>query len=341
MIRSSKYLLLSICHLLGVVSVFAAHTIVVDADGTGDFKTIQAAINNIPIDKSSRTTILIKNGTYFEKLFIEKSNLVLLGESCDSTIISASIARDEWRCLYPDDWGVATINVCANDITLQNITVVNSFGFDFSGNYSVTCPSDSTGAKAIGLRSHQMALRTMQATRLKAIHCKFRSLGGDTVSPWEATIGMWYFKDCSMEGSVDFYCPRGWAWAEDCRFFAHAGTAAIWHDGSAMRSSASVFKNCSFNGYDSFLLGRYHRDAQFYLMDCRFADNMRDSPIYRVPTSNVLQWGHRVFFFNCSRSAGNYNWFSNNLTAKAALAITPRWLFGEQWKPEDEVNHKN
>jgi pectinesterase len=186
MIRSSKHLLLSIFHLLGVMSVFAAHTIAVDAGGRGDFKTIQAAINNIPIGQSSRTTILIKNGTYFEKLFIEKNNLVLLGESCDSTIISASIARDEWRCKYPDDWGVATINVCANDITLQNITIVNSFGFDFEHNYNNSYPSDSTGAKAIGLRSHQMALRTMQATRLKAIHCKFRSLGGDTVSPWEA-----------------------------------------------------------------------------------------------------------------------------------------------------------
>ena len=53
-----------------------------------------------------------------------------------------------------------------------------------------------------------MALRTMNCTRLKAINCHFRSLAGDTVSPWETENGMWYFKDCVMEGGVDFYCPR-------------------------------------------------------------------------------------------------------------------------------------
>jgi pectinesterase len=58
--------------------------------------------------------------------------------------------------------------------------------------------------------------------------------------------------------------------AENCEFIAHGGTAAIWHDGSCYEDSKTVLKNCRFSGYDNFLLGRYHRDAQFYLVDCTF-----------------------------------------------------------------------
>jgi pectinesterase len=126
------------------------------------------------------------------------------------------------------------MNVRANDISLKNLTITNSFGFDFKEEKTINCPLDTVNKqKKIGKYGHQMALRTMNCTRLKAINCHFRSLAGDTVSPWETENGMWYFKDCVMEGGVDFYCPRGWAYAENCEFITHGGTAAIWHDGSA------------------------------------------------------------------------------------------------------------
>jgi pectinesterase len=179
-----------------------------------------------------------------------------------------------------------------------------------------------------------MALRTLRATRLKAINCHFRSYGGDTVSPWEVDNGLWYFKDCVMEGGVDFYCPRGWAYAENCEFIAHGGTAAIWHDGSRYEDSKTVLKNCRFSGYDNFLLGRYHRDAQFYLVDCTFADNMRDSAIYRVPTANLIQWGHRVYYYNCHKKSGNdFGWYANNLpTTVNVKQISAKWVFGDKWQ---------
>lgn len=182
-----------------------------------------------------------------------------------------------------------------------------------------------------------MALRTMNgATKLRAINCRFRAFGGDTVSPWEVENGMWYFKDCIMEGGVDFYCPRGWAWAENCRFITHTGPAAIWHDGSKYADSKTVLVNCMFTGYDGFMLGRYHRDAQFYLVNCRFAKNMRDSAIYRVPTTNNIQWGHRVYYYNCTREGGNdFKWYTNNLPAGIEPGnISVQWVFGDRWKPE-------
>jgi len=275
--------------------VFAQKKIVVDINGSGDFNTIQEAINSLAASSNTPRTIWIKKGVYKEKLFIERSNIVFEGEDKEKTIITAAIARDEWRCEHKDDWGVATMNVRANDITLINLTIVNSFGFDFKEEKIIDCPLDSVNKqKKIGKYGHQMALRAMNCTKLKAVNCHFRSLAGDTVSPWETENGMWYFKDCVMEGGVDFYCPRGWAWAENCEFITHGGTAAIWHDGSGNQDSKTVLVNCSFKGYDGFMLGRYHRDAQFYLIKCVFADNMRK---------------------------------------ELANKINVAWVFGNRWKP--------
>jgi len=321
--------------LFVTISVQAQKKIIVDASGKGDFKTIQEAINSLSASDEKPRTIFIKKGTYKEKLFIEKANIIFEGENREQTIITEAISRDEWRCSHPDDWGVATMNVGANDIVLKNLTITNSFGFDWTKETIIDCPSDTvTGKRKLAKYSHQMALRTLRATRLKAINCHFRSYGGDTVSPWEVENGLWYFKDCVMEGGVDFYCPRGWAYAENCEFIAHGGTAAIWHDGSRYEDSKTVLKNCRFSGYDNFLLGRYHRDAQFYLVDCTFADNMRDSAIYRVPTANLIQWGHRVYYYNCHKKSGkDFGWYANNLPPSVNVKqINPKWVFGEKWQ---------
>ncbi len=311
--------------------------IIVAVDGSGDFKTIQDAINSLPDSSATPRTLFIKKGIYSEKLFVSKPNIVFEGENREKTIITASIARDEWRCDHADDWGVATVNVRANDITLKNLTLTNSFGFDFSER-TIHCASDTSANKEKKLKKdgHQMALRVMNATKLKAIHCHFIAFGGDTVSPWDVDNGMWYFKDCIMEGGVDFYCPRGWAWAEDCEFISHTGPAAIWHDGSKYEDSKTVLLNCSFKGYDGFLLGRYHRDAQFYLLNCQFAKNMKDSAIYLVPTGNTIQWGRRIYYYNCHRESGNdFTWYSNNLPAGLKESdITVKWVFKNRWNPE-------
>ncbi|MDB5193583.1 MAG: hypothetical protein JWQ96_3146 [Segetibacter sp.] len=312
--------------------------LVVDVNGKGDFKSIQAAINSLPVSAATTRTIYIKPGVYNEKIYIEKHNVALVGEDREKIIITQAIARDEWRCLHKNDWGVATINVNANDITFQNLTITNSYGFDLKGEVVVDCAADTvTHKKTITKSSHQMALRTMNATRLRAINCRFRSFGGDTVSPWNVSRGMFYFKDCVMEGGVDFYCPRGWAYAENCKFISHSGPAAIWHDGSVVEDSKTVLKNCSFEGFDGFNLGRYHKDSQFYLINCSFAKNMADKDIYIVPTDNKINWGRRVYYLNCHRKGGDYNWHKDNLhlagSSLQAKDITADWVFKGKWKP--------
>ena len=318
----------------------AGKVIVVDQAGHGDFTSIQAAINSLPDQASEHRVILIKKGNYQEKIFIEKNFVALIGEDKNKTQIHCSQARDIWRCEHPDDWGVATINLKGSDIVLENLTISNDFGFDLKEEMHIDCKADSANPfKVVKKSGHQMALRSFGTTRLIARNCIFKAYGGDTVSPWNTTEGQFYFKDCEMEGGVDFYCPRGWAYAENCVFNAHGNTAAIWHDGSANQDSKTVLKNCVFKGEDGFKLGRYHRDAQFFLLDCRFAKNMADAPIYLNASQpqNQIQWGRRIYFYNCHKEGGDYGWFANNLTeAKVSPeAITATWVFHGTWKPEN------
>jgi pectinesterase len=319
---------------------FAQKKLIVSQVGKGNFRSIQDAINSLSDSSAAPRIIFIKQGIYSEKIFITKHNIILEGENRDKTIITQDIARDEWRCDHPDDWGVATININGNDITFKNLTIANDYGFHIKENRTIACASDSINhQKTITNGGHQMALRTIQATRFKAINCHFRAYAGDTVSPWNVDSGMFYFKDCDMEGGVDFYCPRGWAWAEGCHFFANTGPASIWHDGSKNPDSKTVLKRCSFDGYGGFKLGRYHRDAQFYLIDCRFSRNMADSDIYLVHTTNVVQWGRRVYYYNCHRMGGDYAWHSNNLPPGInEKQINIDWLFKNKWNPETDKN---
>ncbi len=331
-----------LCWLLLLANVMQAQQVVlvVDAKGGGDYRSIQDAVNSLPDTANEQRVIYIKNGTYNEKVFISKHKITLSGEDKQKTILSISLSRDAWRCESPDDWGVAALNLRGNDIVLENMSIINSYGFDNVNDTYIECKTDTgTITKQIKRSSHQMALRSFTSTRLIVRNCILRAYGGDTVSPWNVEEGMYYFKDCLMEGGVDFYCPRGWAWAENCEFVAHGNVAAIWHDGSKYEDSKTVLVNCTFRGDDGFKLGRYHRDAQFYLLNCRFASNMADAPVYLNASNpqNTILWGHRVYFFNSHREGGDYSWHKDNLqqakNAPTPGMITVAWTFAGKWNP--------
>ena len=96
----------------------------------------------------------------------------------------------------------------------------------------------------------------------------------------------------------------------------------------------------AFSGYDGFKLGRYHRDAQFYLIHCSFAANMADQDIYLVPTTNTIRWGRRVYYYDCHKKGQEYSWYTDNLAsapgAPGAAGINPHWVFRDKWDPEKE-----
>jgi pectinesterase len=138
---------------------------------------------------------------------------------------------------------------------------------------------------------------------------------------------------------VDYLCPRGWCYVVDSSFYEVATSAGLWHDGENDPNKKFVLRGCTFDGAKDFPLGRYHRDHQFYLLDCTFSPNVSRDVINNVPKGKEkLNWGHRVYYFNCRHEGGDAPWCADNLDKAPgrpkAEQITASWAFDGQWNPE-------
>jgi pectinesterase len=300
--------------------------IIVSKDGTGQYKNIQDAVNSVPADNKKNVVILIRNGIYNEKIYINRSYIALVGEDRDSTRIVYAELRKNWNKNHNgSDYGSAAINIdsLVTDISFANLTVHNNYG----GIY--------------GDHDHQFAIRG-GGTRIVIINCNIIADGGDTLSLWNKLDGMYYHSGCYFEGWVDYVCPRGWCFITDSRFYGHNLSASIWHDGETDRKQKLVIRNSSFDGVNNFPLARHHLDGQIYLLDCRFSAAMKDTPIYLPKSSKgPWHWGPRHYFYNCRRDGGDYDWFKDNLeTAEGAPGesdITALWTFDGRWDPEETM----
>ena len=314
--------------LLFSPQVFAIEkaNIIVAPDGSGQFKSIQEAINSVPQDNNQNVIILIRKGIYHEKLYITRSYITLVGEDRDSTRVVYAELRKNWVKEHDgSDYGSATINIdsLVTNITLANLTVYNNYG------------------SLYGDHDHQFAIRG-GGTHIIILNCNIIADGGDTLSLWNKTDGMYYHANCYFEGWVDFVCPRGWCYITDSKFYGHNLSASIWHDGDVDRSQKFVIRYSSFDGVQEFPLARHHLDGQLYLLDCIFSRTMADTPIYRPKTSpRPYKWGARHYFYNCHREGGDFDWFKDNLeTAEGSPKesdVTAQWTFAGMWDPEETM----
>jgi pectinesterase len=322
-----KFLIVVLC----IASAVYAHEradIVVAQDGSGNYTSIQQALDAVPQTHTKLITILIKKGIYQEKLFIAKSNILLMGEDRDSTRIVYAQLRSTWRETHDgSDWGTAVINIdsTVTDLTLASLTVYNNYGSLYH------------------TQDHQFAIYG-NGTRIILLNCNVIADGGDTLSLWNRPNGMYYHAHCYFEGYVDYVCPRGWCYITNSKFYGHNLSASIWHDGSTNIKQKFVIRHSYFDGVEGFSLGRNHRDGQIYLLDCTFSKNMADRPIYYPPstTSGPWKWGDRHYYYNCHREGGDYLWFADNLAAAegapAAQQITAKWTFDGRWDPESVIS---
>lgn len=322
---------ISLFLLLFRTMLFAAERadIIVAKDGSGQFTSIQAAINSIPQNNSQQVVIFIKRGTYNEKLFISTNNISLVGEDRDSTRIVFAELRKNWLKDHSIDWGAATINIDSGiaHITLANLTIHNNYGSLF------------------GDHDHQFAIWA-KGTKIAIVYCNIIADGGDTVSLWNSTDGMYYLSHCYFEGWVDYVCPRGWCYITDSRFYGHNKTASLWHHGANDEDQKFVIRYSYFDGVKDFPLGRHHVDGQFYFLDCMFSRNLADEQIHYPsysPNARIWKWGERHYYFNCHREGGDYAWFADNLaTAKNSpdpYSITAKWTFNGRWDPETTLSN--
>jgi pectinesterase len=299
--------------------------ITVAQDGSGDFKTITSAIQSLQMFNYQRTIIFVRNGTYNEKIRIDQDYITLKGESREKTILKYSQLRTDWIA-NKDSIGPAVINLSGDDFILENMSVENT--------------QPQVGPHAFTVYG--------TGTRTVIINCNLISKGGDTVSLWDHKTGMYYHTNCYFEGAVDFVCPRGWCYISDSKFYEIAKTAALWHAGGDNINQKFVLKNCSFDGVNGFNLGRHHYEAQFFLIDCSFSDNMNDKPIYRVvyedsTRNRPFNWGKRYFYFNSHGEKKDFSWHKNNFTNTIKINpkdITAKWTFNGKWDPESLIGPK-
>ncbi len=309
--------------------------LVVAADGSGDFKTIQAAVESISKTNRERIVVFIKDGIYKEKIRVDASFVTLRGESRAGTRIEFPQLNDDFTA-KPDDLGRAVINLNrADDFVLENLTAENTAGIIGPHSFTIYGTGDRT----------------------VIVDCDVLSHGADTVSLWLGERGRYYHARCNFSGSVDFICPRGWCYVTDCHFFEWKNTAATWHDGSKNQDMKFVLRHCTFDGTNDWVLARHHVDAQFYYLDCNFSQTLADLPPHRViyPLGNAPAtdadvkrnkdldaknlWGERAYFWNCHRDGGDFGWFTNNLVAAENAPkpeqVTAAWTFAGKWNPEN------
>jgi pectinesterase len=60
---------------------------------------------------------------------------------------------------------------------------------------------------------------------------------------------------------------------------------------------------------------------------------MADADIYLVPTANTIQWGRRIYYYNCHREGDEFDWYANNIDDTLASQINAQWVFKSTWDP--------
>lgn len=234
-----KSLLFVVCILFIGTSTIKAQTkatqtnyprqITVALDGTGNYTSIQEAINSTRDISSFRVEIRIKNGVYHEKLIIPswKTNISLIGESKEGTIISYDDYSGKKVLSGKDQYGKDqfgtftsyTVLVQGNGFIAENLTIENTAG-----------------------RVGQAVALHIEADRVLIKNC--RILGNQDTLYLTKENARQYFLNCEIEGTTDFIFGEAVAVFEKCVIKSLANsyiTAASTQQGQRF---GFVFLNC-------------------------------------------------------------------------------------------------
>lgn len=252
--------------IVKVIPELADHVVdydfVVAKDGSGDFFTVQEAVNATPdYCKQDETTIYIKDGIYEEKVTVptSKQRLHIIGQSAEKTVIRWN---DYAKKTGPTGYemgtsATSTVFLYGDDFLAENITVENSSG----------------EGKSIG----QACAITVDADRVAFINCRFIA-NQDTIYTYGKGQRQ-YFRNCWIEGTTDFIFGASTCWFEDCTILCKKNsyiTAASTPEGADF---GYVFKDCriiSTPEAQKVYLGRPWRPyARTVFIDCELGSHIR------------------------------------------------------------------
>jgi len=183
------------------LSTWAQKLLTVSKDGSGDYTTVQAAIDAVA--EGETATIMVKAGTYEGMVKVglrtkpSTKCISLIGEGMDKTIITAANGKNNIGN-GKDVRDYATLGVFAPDFYAQDICIQNTGG--------------KTAGQALALH--------MDGDCSTFYHCKIAGYQ-DTHRTKKGVRS--YYKECVIEGATDYIYAGGTCWFEHCTLNCVAG----------------------------------------------------------------------------------------------------------------------
>jgi pectinesterase len=213
--------LAALAGLLAVSGLAAPANVTVAVDGTGQYRTIQLAVDAAPAFAQQRFVIQVKPGIYLARIVVprEKCLISLVGEDAEQTVLTYDTHAN---MLGGDGQPVGTFRTAstaieADDFEAENITFENPAG---------------TNGQALAIR----------VSGDRAVFRKCRFVG------WQDTVlvqsGRQYFEQCYVAGHVDFIFGGATAFFESCQIHCRRSgyiTAAATPE---QQPFGFVFSNC-------------------------------------------------------------------------------------------------
>lgn len=235
-----------------------AYDFIVATDGSGDFTRVQDAIDAVPNLRRNRTCIFIKSGTYKEKLLLPstKTNVTFIGESAENTILTFDDYASKQNSFGENigTSGSASFFIYGDGFEARNITFENAAG---------------PVGQAVAVR--------IDGDRVRFENCRF--LGNqDTLYP-NGRESRQYYKNCYIEGTVDFIFGPSTAVFDSCRIFCKRDGYITAASTDEHQPYGFVFRHCVIEGSapeNSVYLGRPWRPyARTVFLECELGGLIR------------------------------------------------------------------
>ncbi|MGI4761526.1 MAG: pectinesterase family protein [Janthinobacterium lividum] len=285
-------------------------------DGSGDYKTIQEAVNASRDLSQVTVTIQIKNGIYHEKLVVpaHKTHVRLVGESALGTIITGSDHTGD--AAGHNTYSSQTVLVQANDFTAENLTFENAAG---------------PVGQAVALH--------VDGDRATFRRC--RMLGNqDTLYP-AVENSRQYYQDCYIEGTTDFIFGTAVAVFDRCEIRSKRNSYIAAAATTERQAYGFVFRDCKLTAdtaaHKVFLARPWRPHARTVYLRCELGahilpagwDNWRDTA-----NEKTAYYAEYQSTGPGASPATRAQW-SHQLTAKEAKRYTLTNIFGGEsgWVP--------
>lgn len=193
--------------------------LVVAANNSGDFATVQGAVEFLPDGNTNHTLVFIRKGLYQEIVYVtNKNNITFRGEDRVQTVIAAANNSAQNTTVSPTNLVRQLFGVDANDIALENLSLTN------------TTPHGGGQAEALRI----------DGQRCVVYRVNFHSYQ-DTLK----VSGSVYFRDCYIEGDTDFIWGFGTSYFTNCELKSLNTSGHNTQSRSDTNHYGYVFVNCS------------------------------------------------------------------------------------------------